>query len=155
MRGGKLLNGSVHSNTVDNHENRMAGCCFTHFNNKQRGYNKNRMGSPSHHRSEEACIIFLSPPAHPPPFFPSNNPWEFERHPLICSSRVPPPPPLLLPLPPHHLHPLTLPPSFLLPDVSRITSHSFRSTFIFISVHFLILIHFVLLPPLRKMLQNL
>lgn len=36
----KFLNGSVHSNTVDNHENRTAGCCFTYFNNKQRGYNK-------------------------------------------------------------------------------------------------------------------
>lgn len=63
--------------------------------------------------------------ALPPPFFfPSNNPWEFERHPLICSSS--PPPSLHPSSSSSSLHPpLALPPSFLSPDVSRIASHSF------------------------------
>lgn len=116
--GDEFLNGSLYGNTDYNHENRTAVWCFTYFNNHERGKNENRTGSPSHHRSEEACIIFLFPP-----HFPSNNPWEFERHPLICSSSIPPAPPL-------HLNPLTLPPSSLCPDVSRIGSHIFRSRFI-------------------------
>lgn len=66
------------------------------------------------------------------PLFPSNNPWEFEQHPLICSSRVPP-------TSSRHRHPstsLALPPSPLL-DVSRDGSHSLRCVFlILISVHF-------------------